>query len=254
MLHARVTSDGPDVLLVHGITDNLHTWDRVAPLLAGRARLHAVDLPGHGDSTVPDHPLRVAEMARALSDYLDTAAIERCVVVGNSLGGGVALMLAAREPARVRAVVTLGAIGVPFTMPLSLRLLRVWGAAEMMRVMARVPRLARPFMRNMFGRDYVMPRETLDAYWSGWRVRARPRYIRQLMRVVDVAEPQPILGEIRAPAHIVHGADDRVVPPRVARAIAAAVPHARLTLLARTGHAPQNERPDETAAIVTELL
>ena len=112
-LHAKVTSNGPDVLLVHGVTDNLHTWDRITPALATRARVHAVDLPGHGGSPIPDRPLRMAEMARALSDYLDEADITRCVVVGNSVGGGVSLMLAASEPDRVRGVVTLGSVGLP---------------------------------------------------------------------------------------------------------------------------------------------
>ena len=253
-IHAEVRSEGPDIVLVHGVTDNLHTWDRLAPLLAPRARLHAVDLPGHGRSPVPDRPLRIAEMARAVSAYLDASKISRCAVVGNSLGGGVALMLAAKEPERVQSVVTLGAIGMPFEMPLRLRLLRRWGVAEVMRVMALVPRLARPFMSYMFHPDYVMPRATLDAYWSGWASPERPRYIRRLMRELDVAEPAAELASIRAAVHVVHGADDRVVPARVARELAAAIPGAALTLLERTGHAPQNERPDETSAIVAEMI
>jgi pimeloyl-ACP methyl ester carboxylesterase len=99
-----------------------------------------------------------------------------------------------------------------------------------------------------------MPRETLLAYWSGWRARDRPRYIRRQMRVLDVAEPAPLLGSICAAVHVVHGAADRVVPPRVARELAAAIPGAQLTMLDRTGHAPQNERPAETAAIILGML
>src|SRR5262249_26047315 len=156
-------------------------------------------LPGHGGSPTPDRPLRMVEMARALSEYLDAANISRCVVVGHSVGGGVSLMLAASEPDRVRGVVTLGSVGLPFTFPLNLRLLSIWGVAEMMRLAARVPRLANPFMRFMFHHDYVIPRKQVEGYWSGWRARDRPHYIRRLMRTLDVAEPAPLLGRIRAP-------------------------------------------------------
>lgn len=253
-LHAKVTSDGPDVLLVHGVTDNLHTWDRITPALATRARVHAVDLPGHGGSPIPDRPLRMAEMARALSGYLDEAGITRCVVVGNSVGGGVSLMLAASEPDRVRGVVTLGSVGLPSRFPIHLRLLDLWGTAELMRLVAPFPRLARSFMRFMFHRDYAIPRAQVEGYFSGWRARERPRYIRRQMRALDVAEPAPLLGGIRAHVHLVHGDSDIVVPPRIGRELAAAIPNAELTVLERTGHAPQNERPDATAAIIHGML
>jgi pimeloyl-ACP methyl ester carboxylesterase len=99
-----------------------------------------------------------------------------------------------------------------------------------------------------------MTREALVAYWSGWRVSGRARDIRRLMRQLDVAEPSATLGEIRAGVHVVHGANDRAVPPRVGKEIAEAIPNAQLTYLERTGHAPQNERPDANARIITAML
>jgi pimeloyl-ACP methyl ester carboxylesterase len=254
-LHVRTSGDGPDLLLIHGVTDNGGTWDRVAPALVGKARLHAIDLPGHGLSDIPARPQTVVEMARAMSDYLDAAKIGRCVVAGNSLGGGVTLALAAREPERVRAALPLGSIGVPFSLPFSLRLLRFFPTAELMRLASALPTLAKPYMRWAFyHRDYGMPRADLDAYWSGWHVRERPRYIRALMRQLDVAEPRPLLAEIRVPVHVIHGVNDRVVPPRVGRELCAAIAGARLTMLERTGHNPQNERPELTAALIAETL
>lgn len=254
-LHARVTGEGPDLLLIHGVTDNLTTWDRVAPALSEHARVHALDLPGHGRSPVPRAPLGVGAMARVVSEYLDARGITRCVVAGNSLGGGVALALSAREPDRVRGVVPLGSIGLPFRLPLTLRLLRLYGVAEVMRVMASLPSwLRRASMVGMFHRDFVLPEASLEGYWSGWRAPARAPYIRSLMRVLNVAEPEAILGEIRVPVHVIHGADDRVIPARVGREIAARIPGAELTLLERTGHAPQNERPEATVTAIREMI
>lgn len=254
-LNARVTGEGPDLLLIHGVSDNLATWDRVAPALAEHARVHALDLPGHGASAMPRDPLRVDAMAQAVSGYMDANGLTRCVVAGNSLGGGVALALAAREPERVRGVLPLGSIGLPFRLPFTLASLRLFGMAEIMRFMAFLPAwIRRRSMIGMFHRDYVISDAYLEGYWSGWRARARPAYIRSLLRVLNVAEPEAILGQLRVPVHVIHGANDQVIPVRIGRGLAERVEGAELTVLERTGHAPQNERPEAIVAAIRKMI
>ena len=122
----------PDVVLVHGITDTADTWRTVQPDLAVDTRVHAIDLPGHGLSDFSDHPPTVAEMADVVIAYLDVAGVSSAVVVGNSLGGGVALGVCARDPARIRGGVTLGSIGAAFPVPFPLTLLRHRPFGELM--------------------------------------------------------------------------------------------------------------------------
>ncbi|MCW5890142.1 MAG: alpha/beta fold hydrolase [bacterium] len=253
-LRVRVTGAGPDLVLIHGVTDNGSSWDEVVPALAAEARVHAIDLPGHGLSDIPSRPLRVEEMAAAVGDYLDAAGVGPCVVAGNSLGGGVALMLAAREPERVRAAVSICSLGLPFPMPAGLGMLRLPGVASLMPAVSFRRRLRRTIMRDTFHRGFVPSEAAMERYWEGWRVLGRPPYVRDLLRALDRAEPAPVLAGLRMPVHVVHGDEDRVIPVRVGREIAAAIPGARLTVLPRIGHEPQLEAPAATIAVLRDAL
>lgn len=98
----EVHGEGDDLVLVHGITESMRTWDPVVPHLADGHRLILVDLRGHGASEVADvHDLR--SMAADVGAVMAGLAVERPVVVGHSLGGLVVSVLAATTP--VRAVV-----------------------------------------------------------------------------------------------------------------------------------------------------
>jgi pimeloyl-ACP methyl ester carboxylesterase len=101
--------DGPPVALLHGIGHDRHAWDPVTGLLTPHRDLVLVDLPGHGASPLRDGVLGVAELTASVEHLLSELGLERPVVVGNSLGGAIALELARRG--RARAVVALSPIG-----------------------------------------------------------------------------------------------------------------------------------------------
>jgi pimeloyl-ACP methyl ester carboxylesterase len=249
-----VRGSGPDLVLIHGITDNADTWREVQAQLASRARVHAIDLPGHGLSDIPARPLTVAEQASAVVAYLETAGITRCVVSGNSLGGGVTLGVAFQAPDRVAAAVPLCALGTRFPVPFSLGTLRYRPFAECMPLIARSVRLGRLFMRDIFHPGFRPSDETVRDYYRQWPIRGRAPYLRNLLRAIDVAEPTPWLASIRLAVHVVHGEVDRIIPVRVGREIAAALPNAKLTILPGIGHEPQHECVETTCAMLEEAL
>lgn len=251
---ARVIGRGPAVLLVHGVTDNLRTWHRFQDVLAGDAETHAVDLPGHGLSDIPTRPLDLHTQAEAVIGYLDAHGIDRCVVVGNSMGGGVALGMANLAPERVSSVVLLGSLGTAFPTPFGLGLLRHRIIAEQMPRIATSPSIRRITMADSFGPDFRADEETHDRYWNAWRVEGRVPYIQQLMRTIDVTEPSSWMPAIRQRVHVVHGSKDRVIPVRVAHAIAERLPNAHTTVLRRIGHMPQIEAPDVVRGFVLRAL
>jgi pimeloyl-ACP methyl ester carboxylesterase len=78
--HALVRGQGPDVILLHGITDNAHTWNAVQERLAGVARTHALDLPGHGLSDIPGTLPTPPEMADWVAAYMDAARVDSAVI------------------------------------------------------------------------------------------------------------------------------------------------------------------------------
>ncbi len=102
----------PVVLLLHGSPGDAGNFDRLGPMLAGRYRVIAPDLPGFGASSraVPDYS--ILAHARYCFELLDRLGVERAQVVGFSMGGGVALHMADLAPQRVRSILMLSAIGV----------------------------------------------------------------------------------------------------------------------------------------------
>ncbi len=249
-LHVVVRGAGPALVLVHGVTDSSSTWHAVQAGLAGEARVLAIDLPGHGLSDIPKKPLSIAEMGSAVVEVLRVMDVRGAVVCGNSLGGGVVIAVAQQAPERVRALVPLCSLGAPFRMPFDLGLLRFRSIARTIPWIGARPRLRRFMMRSAYHRGFVPSDEDLDRYFAGWRVRGRARYVAALVRSVDVAEPHGWLASLAVPTHVVHGDEDRLIPPFVARELAARIPGARLTIMPRTGHEPHVERPIETIALL----
>lgn len=249
-----VRGAGPDVVLIHGVTDNADTWCGVQSRLASKARLHAIDLPGHGLSDVPSRPLLVAEQAAAVIAYMDSAGIADCVVSGNSLGGGVTLGICHQAPERVRAAVTLCAIGTRFPMPWSLAAMRHWPLAEGAALVARSVSLGRLSLRDVYHRGFRPSDQTVRNYFRQWQVAERAVYIRSLLRAINVAEPTPWLPSIRTPVHVVHGEADRIIPVRVGPEIAAKLPNSKLTILPGIGHEPQHECLEQTCAFLEAAL
>jgi pimeloyl-ACP methyl ester carboxylesterase len=109
-VHYQQVGNGPDVVMVHGITGNLAVWHlHLVPALAGRYRLLTYDLRGHGLSDTPPSGYTLDDMADDLLRLLDALDIERPVVVGHSYGADIALYLAAAHPRRVAEVIAIEA-------------------------------------------------------------------------------------------------------------------------------------------------
>jgi pimeloyl-ACP methyl ester carboxylesterase len=104
--------EGPPMVLLHGAGDNALDWRWVMPALAATHRVYAPDLPGSPDSARPPADYSPAFFGRFVAGFLDALGIERAAMVGNSLGGLVALRVALSEPARVRALVLVDSAGL----------------------------------------------------------------------------------------------------------------------------------------------
>ncbi|QEC48332.1 alpha/beta hydrolase [Baekduia soli] len=107
-IHHQSVGEGPDVVMVHGITGNLAVWHlRLVPALCDELRLHTYDLRGHGHSDTPPDGYTLDDMAADLVDLLDALELERPAIVGHSYGADIALYLAATHPGRVSKVIAI---------------------------------------------------------------------------------------------------------------------------------------------------
>jgi pimeloyl-ACP methyl ester carboxylesterase len=248
-IHYREAGSGPVVLLLHGLADNVHVWDEDVAPLAKRHRVVALDLPGFGDSDKPLVEYRPRTLADFVEGFLDARHIGRASLVGNSLGGFVAALIAIDRPERVDRLVLVDAAGYA-------DLARALGPKAL-----RALRLStRDDLRYLTPLTFVDPRyasdKAIDASFAE-RMRAGDGYavgriVDSLVRGDDALDRQ--LAHIHAPTLVVWGEADRLIPLSYARRFAHDIAGAHLVVLPKCGHMPQVEcAPAFTKALAAFL-
>jgi pimeloyl-ACP methyl ester carboxylesterase len=251
---------GPPVVALHGLGGTKGSFLPTVAALSSGFRVIAVDLPGFGDSEKPiGAPYDARYFARVVVDLLDALALERVHLIGNSLGGRIALEIGLRDPARLARLALLAP-------SLAWRRDRPW---------APLLRLTRPEL----GLVQLAPRTLVDAIVrrvipgadDGWAAAGVDEFLRAYLtpagraafyaaaRQIYLEEPHgedgfwPRLRTLQPEALFVWGRRDKLVPIAFARHVTEAVPHARHLEL-DCGHVPQVERPKQTHAALAAFL
>lgn len=233
---------GETLVLVHGANDQAGAWSLIAAPLARDQRLLIPDLPGHGESEPRQGPLDSADLLAGLERLLEVElGSGRATLVGNSLGGWIALVYAARHPDRVAQVVLLNGAAIRSNPGVAVNLLPKT-RQEAARALDMLTDPASP----------RAPAFVLDAI-----VRRAPGspLARLLERPVDEALfLDGRLGELRTPVTLIWGESDRLMPLSYAEQTRAQLPAARLEVLPRCGHIPQRECPEAAVAAIRRAL
>ncbi|WP_162599797.1 alpha/beta fold hydrolase [Nocardioides solisilvae] len=242
---------GAPVLLLHGFTDSAQSWDLLLPHLAGAPGpgldLSAVDLRGHGRAPRPDQGYAVADLAADVVAVLDQRPDGAAVVlVGHSLGSLVARRVALARPSRVAALVLVGALpATPNDSMTGLRdELHALGTPD-----DRVPEAwVRDFQEGTSSPD--VPADFLEAAVAASHA-VPARVWRAVADGFATADDAADLAGLTTPTLLLWGDRDPVSSEAEQRALAAALPRARLRVLDGLGHAPHWEDP---ARVARELL
>ncbi len=238
---------GLPIVGIHGFGGDKETWLLMAALVPRARGTVLIDLPGHGRSAdVLETKASIRHHAEAVLRVLDQAGIERAVLCGNSMGGGVALRLAASWPDRVAGLVLVASIGrevheagarawVDGENPLIPREADVERFIEL--ALERPPPVGKAVIRHVITK----------------RAR-RADALHQLFRGIVLADgdagvPRE-LGGITVPALVIHGEQDRIIDKRTAEELVLALPRGELVVMRGIGHAPQLEAPRHTARLV----
>lgn len=259
---------GTTVLLLHGFGDSINTWRDVIPDLARRHHCVAADLPGFGDSGPAPPGVSLLEHYADVVDGLieHTGASSPVAVVGNSMGGAVALTYALRRPDRVTRLVLVGCAGLGDGVPRWWRL--VMGETLPLRLLMASASFAIPaglleqvaaavYSRLVFHRATAVEPERIAGFSRHYRTRHGVERLFRLGRVVI----DELDGDLRVqaaalptPTLLLWGREDRLVPVAHATALHAAMSSSRLHVLDGCGHCPQVERPKDFLAAVTPFL
>lgn len=253
----RVREEGapsaPPIVLIHGFTHSLETWNGWATRLKDDYRVIRYDLLGHG-LTGPDPKERYSpdERAAFLSEILNALEIENAAIAGNSLGGLAAWRFASSNPERVNALILIspgayplnGVNDEPVEIPAAMKAYLLTAPDAGVRASAELiyaddskiteDRLAA--MRDMIGRE------------------GNGSALIKSLEEFTLPDPTEALSKISAPTLIIWGEDDILIPIEQGRKIERVIPNAQLITYPGVGHAAQEEAPEQTAADVIAFL
>ncbi|MFN0120265.1 MAG: alpha/beta fold hydrolase [Blastocatellia bacterium] len=242
---------GLPVVLLHGYTDSLHSFDPVAPYLPPSWHVFAITLRGHGDSSRPARGYTPRDFAADIAAFLDTRKIGRAVIVGHSMGGMIAQQFALDYPARTAA---LALVATMATLRGNESVREFWQSTI---APLRDPvdaDMARGFQQSTLHQP--IPPAFLDlAVRESLKVPAR--VWRDTLAALMETDFTGALGQIRAPALIIRGDRDTYFSRREQEALAAGIRGARLVVWPEAGHALHWEQPrrfaDELIAFIQPL-
>jgi pimeloyl-ACP methyl ester carboxylesterase len=260
----RTAGEGPVLLLIHGMAGSASTWRQVMPGLSRRFTVVAPDLLGHGRSEKPLGDYSLGAFASSLRDLLVALGHERATVVGQSLGGGVAMQFSYQYPERCERLVLVGSGGLGREVNPLLRWLSLPGSDTVLRLACAAPiRGAIEGVGSLAARIGFQPAPVVAELWRSYSSLAddatRRAFLRTLRAVVDprgqaVSASNRLHLATEMPTLIVWGDADPIIPVEHAHAAHASIPGSRLEIFEGVGHYPHCEAPERFVEILTEFI
>lgn len=242
------------LVMVHGFGANKDSWVRMTQELSDRYNILLLDLPGHGDSSaLMDRPYDLMSQRDYLAAILESMDMEPAVIIGNSMGGAIATTFAAAYPERTRAVILFNPAGIHEIDSEFSRRLEAEGHNPL------IPSTPEEFDAVI---EFVMeeppwipwPIDTVLAEDAIKRKPMREKIFADLVAAPNQVDFKALLPEVRAPALIVWGRQDRVIHVDNSQAYLSLMPVAELALFEDLGHVPMIEDPERSAEVVDRFL
>jgi magnesium chelatase accessory protein len=255
--HIQSMGQGPDVLLIHGTGASTHSWRDVMPLLAPTYRVHAVDLPGHGFTSLADATGRSLDgMVNGIASLLTKLDIKPSIVVGNSAGAAILARMCAMNYISPERFVSFNGAFFPIA--------GIAGAvfSPIAKTFAAIP-----FMPNLFAMmadtnavsrlmadtGSTLNPEGLALYKRLFRSPTHIEATLGMMAAWDLSGMTQNLSRLKTQAVFVAAQNDKTIPPDVARKAAALTTHAQVVAVAQLGHLMHEEDPKQAADIIRNI-
>lgn len=240
-------STAPPLLLIHGLLASTDAYEKVRSKLADKYHLFILDLPGHGYSDKrDDFSMTLEDQAATVAAFMEAVGLNTCSVAGQSMGGGISLVFAARYPQKVDKLIVIDSICYPFKMPFKGRL-------------ATIPLLGWLLVNKVYNRKIMEAFIKDDVYFDGSQAAdheidmmyahfntpaARRAAFRALKHLADPSFLGAEIKKIRAKTLIIWGAEDQINPVALADRLAADISGSQKLVIERCGHLPMNEAPE----------
>jgi len=260
----RTAGDGPVVLLIHGMAGSASTWKHAMPALSRRFRVVAPDMLGHGESAKGSGDYSLGALASGLRDLLVALDHESATIVGQSLGGGVAMQLAYQYPERCERLVLVSSGGLGREVSRLLRLLTLPGSETALSFGCSGPiRQTIAGGAGLAARLGLQPAPVVMELWRSYSSLGdeptRKAFLRTLRAVIDaggqaVSAANRLHLAAEMPTLIVWGGADRIIPVEHAHEAHAAIPGSRLEIFEGVGHYPHVAEPERFVSLLSDFI
>jgi len=259
-VHMRDTGPREDnlpIVLLHGMSSSLHTYEGWQTALQGKHRVISVDLPGFGlTGPSPQGDYRIDAYVRFVLRFLDTLNVKRVILVAHALGGEVAWQTAVLAPERVRKLVLIDSDGYQpsvLSMPLAFQIASMRGLRWVSeRILPRS--LVESSVRSVFGDPAHATKDKVDRYFElNLRVGNR-RALFQRMDQAQFGSNSALIHRVQQPTLVMWGEKDEMISPDQGNLFCRDIPHCQLTTFPGLGHLPQEEDPQATLKVFLAFL
>jgi pimeloyl-ACP methyl ester carboxylesterase len=230
---------GEPIILLHGLFGNLSNWEHVAVEFALTHRVIIPKLPLY-DSPIASR--RLDDLVNYLENFIEEHSLDKVVLMGNSLGGHIALLYAWRQPGKIRKLVLAGSSGL-FENSFQGSFPRV-----------KDYDYVREKVQNTFYKPEVATKQLVDEVYDTIQSRIKTLSIIGLARAAQRHNLTDILGQISTPTLLVWGLQDTITPPEVALEFYDRLPDSTVKFLEHCGHVPMMEQPQLFNKYVRKFL
>ncbi len=250
---------GTKIILLHGGNGSIEFWLYNIPTLAQHHQVYAFDMVGSGKSDLPVADYSLTYQAEFLSDFMSTLSIDSATLIGNSMGGGVALEFTRLYADRVDKLVLVNTMGLGREISLGIRLITLPFIQFLRPGRWMIPAM----LKSNFYDGKSIPPEWIELRYPIFAIPGRHHVIRSLgqsnfnLAGVRPEVYQPIvasLAQIRQQTLIIWGREDRIIPVKHAYIAATALPNHQLEIFPNCGHHPYLEYPTKFDRLVLEFL
>lgn len=259
-VHYRDEGDPLDsipLVLIHGTSSSLHTFDAWVKLLKPQKRVVRMDLPGFGlTGPFPDRNYAIDRYIDFLKKFLASRGIEHCILGGNSLGGSIAWEFALARPEMVDKLILIDAAGYPkksTSVPLGFALARTPVFNKLLRYIT--PRfLVRSSVENVYADKSKVSKALVNRYFDlTLRAGNRQALVDRMKAGFDTLRVARIKS-IQAPTLVLWGEQDRLIPVASAYRFHEDLPNDTLVILHNNGHVPMEESPEESVKALLNFI
>jgi pimeloyl-ACP methyl ester carboxylesterase len=259
-VHVRdegLRDDPVPIILLHGTSASLHTWDGWVRELEPARRVIRVDMPGFGlTGPAPDGDYTIEAYVRFATAVLDHFGIEHCVLAGNSFGGWVAWETALAQPDRVNALILVDSAGYAIrsqSVPIAFRIAKIPVLNRLMEV--TLPRsLIESSLRNVYGDPSKVTPELVDRYYEITLRQGNRKSLVQRFVQAPLGIDEGRIKELKVPTLILWGGRDRLIPLEYAGLFNRDIAGSELVVFDDLGHVPQEEDAARTVSAAKAFL